>query len=111
MLMRLQSESIILAVILTEAIISLLFTATVLQPFRELLIRIIPLRVRDEHLLECKICSSFWVGIFCFLLVSYSGGIFYILLCGIVVHRLSNYTHLVYSIVRDKQFDMRVNRK
>lgn len=108
--MWLQSYNLIIAAILTEAIVNLLFNGTVLQPTREFLIKYLPLRVKGEHLLECKLCTSFWVGIISIILLKYLSGIGLLIVLGIVVHRLSNYVHILYSIIRDKQFDIRVAR-
>ena len=112
MCMWIQGNNLIFIGILTEAIVNLLFTGTVLQPFREWVIKYIPLRVRGEHLLECKLCTSFWVGILCVVLVKYTmGDIMALILWGIVVHRVSNYIHLIYSIIKDYQMDIRVARR
>jgi len=104
---------IIFAVILTEAIVNLIFYGGILQPLREWIIRHIPLRVRGEHLLDCSICTSFWVGILCVILVKYTTGniIMQVFLWGVVIHRLSNYLHLGYSLIRDQQLDIRVKRR
>jgi hypothetical protein len=109
----LQIYHIVLAVIMTEAIVNLVFFATILQPLRDWIIRNIPLRVAGEHLLECKICVSFWSGLLSVILVKYTmkSEIMEVILLGVAVHRLSNYLHLIYSFIRDKQFDIRVNRR
>jgi hypothetical protein len=106
-------QDCIIAIILTEALVNLLFTATILQPFREWIIAHIPIRVRGEHLLECKTCSSVWLGVISFILVKYTSdsSLLTIFIYGIVIHRLSNYLHLGYSLVRDFQLNLRVARR
>jgi uncharacterized Tic20 family protein len=104
-------QDCLIAVIFTEAVVSLLFTAVILQPLREWLIERTPFKVRGEHLLECKICTSVWIGIISFILIKYTMSLTAIFIYGIVIHRCSNYIHLGFSIIRDFQQDIRVNRR
>jgi hypothetical protein len=103
---------VILMVIVCEAIVNLIFTGTVLQPLREQIIRYTPfLSVRGEHLLTCKICTSLWVGLLTVGILQFSHiRIIWLLALGIAVHRLSNYLHLGFSLIKDFQFNIRVNR-
>ena len=104
---------IILMVIFTEAIVNLIFYAGPLQKIRKNIIQCTPFLIFEgDHLLECKYCTSFWIGIlssiiFLFL-INYLIVLFFIY--AIVFHRLSNYVHIVFSIIRDHQFNLRLNR-
>lgn len=104
---------IIQGVIFAEAVVNLIFNGTVLQPLRESVIRSTPfLSVREEHLLSCKLCTSFWVGLLTATVITTMMGyiVVRIIVLGVVLHRLSNHFHLVFSVLRDVQFDIRVNR-
>lgn len=104
---------IIQGVIFAEAVVNLIFNGTVLQPLRESVIRSTPfLLVREEHLLSCKLCTSFWVGLLTATVITTMMGftVVRIIVLGVVLHRLSNHFHLVFSVLRDVQFDIRVNR-
>ena len=104
-------QNTIIAVILCESIVNLIFNGGVLQPAREFIRRLTPfLVVREEHLLDCKLCTSFWIGLFSWWAVSLDITFLNYIIYGIVVHRLSNFFHLGYSLTRDKQLDIRVNR-
>jgi hypothetical protein len=113
MQMRIQDYlDIVLMVIGCEAIVNLIFTGVVLQPVRDWIIRHTPfISVNGEHLLSCRVCTSLWIGFLCaigFLFLSIPLVRFIFL--GIVIHRLSNHFHLIFSIIRDIQLDMRVAR-
>lgn len=103
---------IIIMLVVCEAIVNLIFTGTILQPLREFLIRWTPfLTVRGDHLLSCKLCTSFWVGILCAVVYLY----LYLLpvrlvVLGLFLHRMSNHLHLVFSLLRDIQLDRRIER-
>ena len=104
---------ILYLVILTEALVELFFKAAPLQEIRTWLIKKTPwLRCADQgHLLECKYCSSIWIAA-CVLplamLLDKPGAR---LIAGIVIiARLSNYTHILYSVLRDAQINMRLKR-
>jgi len=104
---------IIAMVIFAEAIVNLVFKGTVLQPLRDTIINHTDfLRVRGEHPLECKLCVSVWVGLLSSLVYLFLG-----IVCikwfvmGIVIHRLSNWFHLVISLLADIQMDKRIDRR
>jgi len=115
---RIQGDSVMTELILTiisiEAVTELIFRAGPLQSSREWLIEKTP-RLDFPgygHLLECKYCVSFWVGLFFAL-----GYLFFIenkaFLCFLYVvsfHRLSNLLHLPFSYLRDKQLNLRIER-
>lgn len=105
--------NLILLAILTEAVIELLFFAEPLQYFRRILIKFTPsLNLKNYgHLLDCKYCISFWIGSIIYLLSLFLNNQLTkaIAFC-IIVHRLSNYIHIVSSTVRDHQINLRLNR-
>jgi hypothetical protein len=108
------SVNIIIAVIACEALVQLWFHAAPLQPIKNLLIRITPFLYSKEqstHLLNCRYCTSVWVSLL--LVTAYftiSFKVFLFIAMVLAVHRLSNFLHLVFSYLRDKQFDLRVAR-
>jgi hypothetical protein len=103
---------LLLMIIFTEAIVNLIFYAGPLQKIRSWLIEHSQFLVfNDDHLLECKYCTSFWVGLFSAILyvyLDYEFISFFILV--IVLHRCSNYVHIIFSLIRDIQFNIRLNR-
>lgn len=104
---------IIILVVACEALVHLWFHAAPLQPARDLLVRLTPFLYSDrqgKHLLNCAYCMSVWIGFFVVGAYIFLPGA--LLVCGaLAVHRLSNFLHLVFSLMRDKQFDLRVARK
>jgi hypothetical protein len=104
----------ILFAIATESIVNLLFNAAPLQGAREWIIRKTPALYSsrmESHLLECKYCTSVWVGIFLSFTLYFLWCDFVGILCaGLVFHRLSNFIHLTFGYVRDAQIDRRINR-
>ena len=103
---------IILYIIACEALVYLLFKGQILQPLRNYFIRNFTFfRFEDEHLLECKYCTSVWVGTL--MAFFYIWNNFYANFCVyiLVIHRCSNFIHLLFSYILDKQLDIRVNRR
>ena len=99
---------VILALLGTEAITYYLFNAGPLQLPRSWAISHTPwLEAGGDHLLACKTCGSFWVGIGVAFLYWY--GPIWILL-PLVLARGSNWLHLVFSLIADYQMDIRINR-
>lgn len=98
---------LLIIVLATEAFVNLCFYGAPLIPIREWLLRKTPfLTTSYGHLLECKYCLSVWVA-----------GIFYMaspwitpLLVIFAIHRLANFIHLIFSYLRDVQFDRRIKR-
>lgn len=100
----------VIATIATEALVQLFFEAAPIQWLRNILIRITPYlysKSRDEHLFECKYCTSVWFAFIVFFTYDY----LYYLYAFIAIHRLSNYMHLIFGIIRDKQLDIRIKRR
>lgn len=100
-------------IVLIEALVELLFKAAPLQDARNWVIKVTPFLRSEEqgHLLECKYCTAVWVGFFIVLIGTYlDNEITKVFALMIVFGRLSNYVHLVYSTIRDKQLNMRLQR-
>jgi len=99
-------------IICCEALTHLLFNGQILQPLRNFFIKnFLWLTFEEEHLLECKYCTSVWMGII--LGVLYTLDNFYVNLfvyC-LTLHRCSNWVHLLFSFIHDKQLDIRINRR
>ena len=99
----------------TEAIVELWKKAAPLQGARARIIRKTPFlfsRAQQTHLLECPYCTSVWVGFLVMSAFLFMDGTAFLWCAGsLTAHRLSNGCHLLYSIVRDLQIDIRVNRR
>lgn len=99
-------------IIACEALVQLWFRAQPLQKFRWFLVKKTPwLRVGGEHLFECKYCTSFWFGVVLTLVFLWDNFYIDIFIFILVIHRLSNFLHLVFSFILDKQFDCRASRR
>jgi hypothetical protein len=99
---------LLLSVVGTEAMVFYIFTASPLQPARAWIIAHTPvLVIGGDHLLECKICISFWIGVIVGTL--YFTHLTWILL-PLALARASNWLHLVFSLIADRQMDLRINR-
>ena len=99
--------------ILTEALVELFFKAAPLQGIRAWLIKKTPaLRSEEQgHLLECKYCMSIWIATGIVLLAMLFDHLVLLPLAGvIIVARVSNYAHLLYSALRDAQINSRLKR-
>ena len=105
---------IILGIIATEALIELWKKAAPLQGIKRWLIDRTPFLHDTEqgHLLACPYCSSVWLGAAVMVELWYADTTVYLLLSGALsIHRLSNFLHIVFSLMRDKQIDLRINRR
>lgn len=103
---------LLLIIVACEAAVNLIFNGAVLQPLREQIIKYTSfLLIRGNHLLSCKLCTSFWVGtlgticFLCFDLMAIK-----VAVLSLAIHRLSNHFHLAFSLLRDVQLDIRVRR-
>jgi len=103
---------IMMMIIVVEALTQLIFEAAPLQPIRNFIIRFTPfLNIGGSHLLECKYCTSVWVSMFSvFLYYNLDYQIVYWFCLMLVFHRLSNFVHLYFSLMRDIQLDKRASR-
>jgi hypothetical protein len=100
-------------IILVEALVELLYKAAPLQGIRNWVIKVTPFLRSEEqgHLLECKYCTAVWVGFVVVLVGTYLDyELVRVFALMIVLGRLSNYVHIVYSTIRDKQLNMRLSR-
>ena len=113
--MRVQSAiNIIMLVIACEALVQLWFHAAPLQGLRRLMIRMTPFlysKEQESHLLDCRYCVSVWTGAvmagtYCFM----GNRIVFFIIASLVIGRLSNFIHLAFSYLNDKQMDLRVAR-
>ena len=105
---------VILLAIFTEALVELWKKAGPLQPMREWLVDITPWLYsarQQTHLLMCPYCLSLYAGfaaICLYSLVAYAPVRW--LIYAVVVHRMSNWLHLAFSLLRDKQLNIRIDR-
>ena len=104
---------LIIFAILVEALVELFFKAAPLQGIRRWIISKTPFLVSEEqgHLFECKYCTAFWVSVFVILIIMFfdntvSRTIGFI----IVVARLSNFVHIIYSLVFNSKMNMILRR-
>jgi hypothetical protein len=106
--------NIILLAIFTEAIVELWKKAAPLSPIKDWLVAHTPFlysEAQQTHLLLCPFCCATYVA--------FVSGFLYFYMDIVAVRwlvivmatlRLSNWVHLVFSWIRDKQYDIRVNR-
>jgi len=97
----------------TEALVELIFTAAPLQPLRKaVILHSSFLRLGDYgHLLECKFCVSVWAGFFVYFAFLLFGDPFFTYFCfWIIIFRISNYFHVVFSLIREKILTIRADR-
>lgn len=107
--LRMNLYTLIIAVVSTEALTELIYGAEILNKPRAFVSRIALI----GRLLECKYCTSVWVGLFvviaCMFFWDYTAvRLFCYSLCA---HRLSNLFHVCVSALQEKIFDARINRK
>jgi hypothetical protein len=103
---------ILCGVVACEALVQLWFNAAPLQPIRRLIIKITPFlysKNQRTHLLNCPYCISVWVGFLITVVLFTSNWCLYIVIA-LAIHRISNFLHLIFSWIRDKQLDLRVTR-
>ncbi len=113
--MEINLFNIICLSIFIEALVELFFKAAPLQPLRTYLRIHTPSlysKTQQSHLLDCKYCVSVWIAFIIFILyyLTKPNIILTIILYSCIIHRLSNYLHLMFSIIRDLQFNIRINR-
>lgn len=105
---------LLLMIVATEALVELWKKAAPLQGIREWLIQKTPFLYSDRqqtHLLECPYCLSLWVGsCLTAMCLFMEGAMAFFILASLAIHRLSNYLHLSFSLLRDRQMDIRVAR-
>ena len=101
-------------VVAAEAITEAIFRAGPLQPAREWIVDHTAWLSTEAqgHLLECKYCTSFWVGasLYIFLNLGVAKPTFLCFLYAVAVPRLANFLHVPFSWLRDKQLNLRIER-
>lgn len=100
--------------ILTEALVELFFTAAPLQRIRsQLILKTTFLRSEEQgHLLDCKYCTSVWIAAIVLILATFADcQSTRLAAAAIIIARISNYAHLMYSWIYDKQINSRLERK
>lgn len=119
MLVRLFQEredmmiKILILALTTEALVELFFTAAPLQPIRRAMIERTPLlnSVDFGHLLNCKFCVSVWFGFFTYFTFLLFGDPFFTFFCfWVIIFRLSNYFHVLFSYLRETVLKIRADR-
>jgi hypothetical protein len=99
-------------IIACEALVQLWFHAAPLQGIRRFVVKITPFlysKDQETHLFDCKYCVSFWAAIVVTVVLFTPFYVYFVL--PLVIHRMSNFLHLFFSLMRDRQFDLRVGRK
>lgn len=102
-------------VIAVEGITEAIFRAGPLQPARNYLIGKTPWLFSESmgtHLLECKYCVSFWVALAGAQIVYFDvqNALLWIVIYTFSLQRIANWVHLLFSVIRDRQLDMRIAR-
>ncbi len=106
-------KRLILLVIASEALIHLFLHAAPIQSMRRWMIKMTPFlysKEQETHLLDCGYCISIWTGFFMAFLYFLDCIIVTYFIYALVIGRLSNHFHMIFSIIRDKQLDIRINR-
>ena len=106
-------KRLILLVIASEALIHLFLHASPVQTMRKRMVKITPFlysREQETHLLDCGYCMSIWMGFLMAFLYFFDCIIVTYFIYALVIGRLSNHFHMIFSIIRDKQLDIRINR-
>ena len=100
-------------IILIEALTELTFKAAPLQPLRAWLIRNTPtLRSKAQgHLLDCKYCTSIWIGAGIITIDFFiNNQVLNLLAAIIILSRLANFLHVIFALLRDTQINLRLER-
>ena len=105
---------IIIYAVFAEAIVELWKKAAPLILIREFLVSNTPLlfsKTNNTHLLQCPYCISVYIGLLSFLLYLFNNSVtISIFIYAIVFHRLSNYIHMIFSLIHDIILDIRIRR-
>lgn len=103
---------IMVLALLTEALVELFFKAAPIQGFRKWMIRRTPfLEIEEQHLMECKYCTSVWAGFFVMLLYPFMDySVTKFIIYSIITARLSNFVHIIFSTLKDYQRNLILRR-
>lgn len=103
------------SIVAVESMVELWRKAAPLQGVRRWTIKVTPFlysKEQDTHLLECGYCLSVWLGFLMMILYSLMDSTAYAWFAGsLTIHRLSNFLHQGTGYIRDKQIDLRINRR
>jgi hypothetical protein len=103
-----------MAIVACEAIIELWKKAGPLQGIRKWIINLTPFFYNHEnemHLLDCPYCISVWVGALIMAAYMFMDSTVFMLFVGsLSIHKVSNFLHIIFSFLKDKQLDLRVAR-
>lgn len=106
---------IVLLAISVESAVELWKKAAPLQGIKRWIVSRTPFLYSEEmqtHLCDCPYCVSLWVGILAVIGYLYMDSVVVVyIVVGLVAHRLSNYFHILFSILRDMQLDLRIRRR
>ena len=106
-------RKLILLVVASEAIIHLFLHASPVQSVRRWMVKMTPFlysKEQETHLLDCGYCMSIWIGFFMAFLYFLDYIIITYFIYALVIGRLSNHFHIIFSIIRDKQIDIRIKK-
>ncbi len=113
--MDIKLADILIMAVACEAVVQLWFHAAPLQPLRGLMVRFTPFlysQAQETHLLDCAYCVSVWVGFLIALSYFYLNYTFFMVFClSMTIHRMSNFIHVFFSLMADRQRDIRVARR
>lgn len=106
---------LIAVIVATEGITQGIFNAGPLQPARNWILERTPWlfsKMTMTHFLDCRYCVSFWIGLL--MAAVYFYGMtepwIRIVVYAFFLQRLANWVHLVFSVLRDRQLDLRIAR-
>ena len=106
---------LVLAVLAAEALVELWKKAAPLQKIKDYIVSLTPFFYstrQQTHMLECPYCFSVYVGVAMIAIILYVNDMIFMVIAGsLAVHRVSNYVHLVFSLLRDVQFEIRRGRR
>lgn len=105
---------LLILAIATESLVELWKKAAPLQGVKEWIINKTPYlysKRQQTHLLECPYCLSVWAGAMAMTAFFFMDEAAVLFITGILaLQRASNFLHLCFSFLRDKQMDLRVDR-
>jgi hypothetical protein len=106
---------IILLVIATEAVVELVKRAAPLQGIKKWIIIQTPFLFSEDqqtHLLDCPWCISLYAGALAMAAFFYMEVAWVLFITGsLAIARLSNFIHIIFSLMRDRQLNLRIDRR
>lgn len=104
---------IIIGAVVCEAMVQIWFYGAPIQWLRNLIRFLTPFlysKRYGKHMVDCQYCTSVWMG-FLVTLFFYNPNTVLFFISWMAIHRLSNFLHITFSYMWDKQIDLRVARK